>query len=182
MYPRVKVRVQEEEDHSPPPIDSQSSLLLKLIESLSQQEKENKISSPPSVTRITKAYVTSPAAKSLSAAKDAGTDKNNMQIGKDAKSNAKAKSVPPPRAVLSSPDNDGMIGSRNKLNYARSSASKKRPVERINPAGQTHKNYPSPSVTPRSQNTRKGPKTENHGVVGRMLKDPSKPVVQRLGF
>ncbi|XP_022759778.1 uncharacterized protein LOC111306139 isoform X2 [Durio zibethinus] len=182
MYPRVTVRAQEEDDdHFPPPNDCQSSLFLRLIESLSKQEKENQIDSPPSIARITKAFVTSPATTSLSASEDAGAVKRNKQIGKDTKSNAKANSIPPPRAVLSSPDNDGIIGSRNKLNYARSSASKKRPPEQIKPAGrQTYKNLNrSPNVTQSSPNIRKGPKSEYGSLAGRMRKDPLKPVVPR---
>nr|KJB10032.1 hypothetical protein B456_001G181400 [Gossypium raimondii] len=108
-------------------------------------EKENKINSPPSnsISSITKAYITSPTPK------DGGTvKKNKKQIGKDMKSNVKASSVLPPRAVLSSPDNDRMIGSINKLDYASSSASKKRPAD---------------VGTPSSPNIGKGhkPKTEN---------------------
>ena len=95
-----------------------------------------------------------------------------------------------------------MIGSRNKLNCARSAASKKLPAEQIKPAGQTHKNVNlSPNVTQNSPKFRKGPKTENvnlslniaqsspnirkgprienRGLAGRMQKDPLKPVVQR---
>ncbi|XVE77977.1 hypothetical protein DITRI_Ditri13aG0107300 [Diplodiscus trichospermus] len=199
MYPRVKVRVEEEDDHFSPPNDSVSSLFLRLIDSQSEQEKENQANSPPSIARITKAYITSPATKSLSASKDSGKVKNNKQIVKDAKSNSKANSVPPPRAVLSSPDNDGMIGSRNKLNYARSAASKKRPPEQIKPAGRTHNLSPNvtksspnfrkgsktenvnlnPNVTQSSLSVRKGSKTQNGGLAVRMKKEPLKPVVQR---
>ncbi|XVF81055.1 hypothetical protein PTKIN_Ptkin15bG0125800 [Pterospermum kingtungense] len=183
MYPRVKVRVQEDDDHFPPPNDSDSSLFLRLIESLSKQEKENQINSPPSNARITKAYVRSPETKLLSASK--GTVKDKEQINKDAKSNVKANSVPPPRAVLSSPDNDGMIGSRNKLNHARSTPLKKTPAEQIKPASQTHKNVnlntrigpktinvnQSPNVTQSS-----GPNTENRGLA-EIMQDTLKPVV-----
>ncbi|XVF21512.1 hypothetical protein REPUB_Repub12eG0096200 [Reevesia pubescens] len=174
VYPRVKVRVQEEDDdHFPPPNDGDSSLFLRLIESISKQEKENQIESPPSnsITRITKAYVTSPATKT--------------------------------KSLSASKDNDGMIGSRNKLNIAISAASKKRPAEKIKPVGQTHKNVNlSPNITQSSPNIRKGKglqtenvnlipnitrssptfkglKTENRGLSGRMRKDPFKPEVQR---
>lgn len=110
---------------------------------------------------------------------DGGTvKKNKKQIGKDMKSNVKASSVLPPRAVLSSPgnlilffsflhhvfnlvqegahmswifvsDNDRMIGSINKLDYASSSASKKRPAD---------------VGTPSSPNIGKGPKPKTENV------------------
>ncbi|KAH1129828.1 hypothetical protein J1N35_001206 [Gossypium stocksii] len=150
MYPTVKVRVQEEEeDHFPPHNNNhhEPSLFLRLLESLSKQEKENKINSPPSnsISSITNAYITSPTPK------DGGTvKKNKKQIGKDMKSNVKASSVLPPRAVLSSPDNDRMIGSINKLDYASSSlASKKRPAD---------------VGTPSSPNIGKGPKPKTENV------------------
>ncbi|KAK8289163.1 hypothetical protein V6Z12_D07G173600 [Gossypium hirsutum] len=150
MYPRVKVRVQEEEeDHFPPHNNNhhEPSLFLSFLESLSKQEKENKINSPPSnsISSITKAYITSPTPK------DGGTvKKNKKQIGKDMKSNVKASSVLPPRAVLSSPDNDRMIGSINKLDYASSSASKKRPAD---------------VGTPSSPNIGKGPKPKTENII-----------------
>ncbi|KAG8489037.1 hypothetical protein CXB51_017107 [Gossypium anomalum] len=150
MYPRVKVTVQEEEeDHFPPHNNNhhEPCLFLRLLESLSKQEKENKINSPPSnsIFGITKAYITSPTPK------DGGTvEKNKKQIGKDMKSNVKPSSVLPPRAVLSSPDNDRMIGSINELDYASSSsASKKRPAD---------------VGTPSSPNIGKGPKPKTENV------------------
>ncbi|KAG4192358.1 hypothetical protein ERO13_A07G152000v2 [Gossypium hirsutum] len=154
MYPRVKVRVkvrvqEEEEDHFPPHNNNhhEPCLFLRLLESVSKQEKENKINSPPSnsISSITKAYITSRTPK------DGGTiKKNKKQIGKDMKSNVKASSVLPPRAVLSSPDNDRMIGSINKIDYASSSsASKKRPAD---------------VGTPSSPNIGKGPKPKTENV------------------
>ncbi|KAA3458695.1 hypothetical protein EPI10_013277 [Gossypium australe] len=144
LYPRVKVRVQEEEeDHFPPHNNHhhEPCLFLRLLESLSKQEKENKINSPPSNSISTSPFIMS----------DGGTvKKNKKQIGKDMKSNVKASSVLPPRAVLSSPDNDRMIGSINKLDYAStSSASKKRP---------------SDVGTPSSPNIGKGPKPKTENV------------------
>ncbi|EOX94329.1 Uncharacterized protein TCM_003916 isoform 1 [Theobroma cacao] len=182
MYPRVRVKERvEEDDHFPSSKDSESFLFLRLLESVSKQEKENQINSPPSVARIAKAYVTSLVTKSLSASEGVGSVQNNKQIGKDTKSNTKANSIPAPRAVLSSPDNDGMIGSRNKLNYARSAACKKRQTEQTKPAaGQAHINDNlKGNITQSSSNVRKAPKTENRGLAGRMRKDPLKPVVQR---
>lgn len=79
-------------------------------------------------------------------------------------------------------DNDGMIGSRNKLNYERSAALRKRPAEQIKPAilTQNHKNVnlnPNVTTTHGSPNFRKGPKTEISGLAGRMQKEPLKPPV-----
>ncbi|GMJ15171.1 hypothetical protein HRI_005186300 [Hibiscus trionum] len=154
MYPRVKVRVQEEEEEE----EDHYPLFLRLIGSLSKQEKENKIISPPSdsIPRVTKAHLTSPTPKSLSATKV----KNDKQVGRNMKANVKTASILPPRAVLSSPDNDGVIGNINKLDYEASWASKKRPVDIVNQ---------SRNVTPSSPSIGKVPtaKTEhvNHSPI-----------------
>ncbi|KAE8660400.1 hypothetical protein F3Y22_tig00116951pilonHSYRG00036 [Hibiscus syriacus] len=189
VYSRVKVRVQEEEeDHFPPQNDDQSSMYLRLIESLSKQEKENKIKSPPSnsAPRVTKAYhyQTSPTPRSLSASKDVGTIKNKKQIGKNFKSNVKTSSVPPPRSVLSSPDNDVMIGNINELDYERSSASKKRAVDIVNPSSapkakteNVNRNPIISRCSPKTDIVSQSPKITrsypNRGLTGRIRKkDP----------
>ncbi|GLU22296.1 hypothetical protein SLE2022_383840 [Rubroshorea leprosula] len=102
MYPKVKVRLEQDKD------DSGSILSFALVESFSSQEKENQwdSDSPPIVARVTKA-------NSISASKVVNNQKNN---GEERKLSERAASVPRPRAVLSSPDNDGMIGNRNRLN------------------------------------------------------------------
>ncbi|GLT66270.1 hypothetical protein SLA2020_386430 [Shorea laevis] len=101
MYPKVKVRLEQDRD------DSGSVPFFELVESFSSQEKENQWDSysPPIVARVTKA-------NSISASKVVNNQKNN---GEERKLSGKAASVPRPRAVLSSPDNDGMIGNRNRL-------------------------------------------------------------------
>ncbi|KAK9280876.1 hypothetical protein L1049_003767 [Liquidambar formosana] len=124
MYPRVKVREQEQDDSFSPEDDSSSLLLLKVFESLSVQdccspEKGNENDSPPLVTKIPKTRVPNLAMPLNSVSKGASqlpeTKKNNKHVVDDAKPNARASSIPRPRAVVSSPDNDGMIGNMNKL-------------------------------------------------------------------
>ncbi|XP_062079687.1 uncharacterized protein LOC133784283 [Humulus lupulus] len=113
MYPRVKVRAQE--DCFSPQIDSKPT-------TTAQQEKENQNSDSPllPIARILKAYVLNSTMELNSASKV----EKKRPVVKDSKPNLGASSVPRPRAVLSSPDNDGLIGSRNKLLKERSSALK----------------------------------------------------------
>ncbi|XP_050206854.1 uncharacterized protein LOC126656351 [Mercurialis annua] len=122
MYPRVKVMQQDqdqepehehEHEHSPRKEFKRSLLFLKIIESLAIQEKENQSESPDSppslVARITKPNVLSltPPPPAVSATKV----KNDKNIGAE---NNRAQSTFRPRAVLSSPANDEIIGSRSK--------------------------------------------------------------------
>ncbi|XP_021667701.2 uncharacterized protein LOC110655618 isoform X2 [Hevea brasiliensis] len=114
MYPRVRVRKQEQDDEAEiSPLEVNGDLhFLKVLESLSVQgrtEKENQSDSPALIARITKPYVPNPKAEAVCASKE----KN------------KAHSISRPRAVLSSPANDGMVGNRNKVNNERSLALRK---------------------------------------------------------
>ncbi|GAY40238.1 hypothetical protein CUMW_050440 [Citrus unshiu] len=141
MYPRPRVRIKEQqqeeekaENHFSPPNDKGSILFLRVLESLaladSSSTKENQSGSPPSIARIKKAC--------NSASKD---------ISKDIKQNHKVRSVMRPRAVLSSPDNDRLIGNGNKFDNKRcSSSTKKLILDRQNkmPA----KTTPIKAVTP----------------------------------
>ncbi|KAL5792681.1 hypothetical protein ACOSP7_001275 [Xanthoceras sorbifolium] len=116
MYPRVRVRVQEQQDGQvSPPNDRGPFLFLRLLESLSLQDcslpKENHCNSSPANAKVTMTCVPDVKLESDSAS----TEKNNTDIHKDTKLNARVSSIPRPRAVLSSPENDGMIGNRNKL-------------------------------------------------------------------
>ncbi|KAL9436167.1 hypothetical protein AB3S75_022258 [Citrus x aurantiifolia] len=141
MYPRPRVRIKEQqqeeekaENHFSPPNDKGSILFLRVLESLaladSSSTKENQSGSPPSIARIKKAC--------NSASKD---------ISKDIKQNHKVRSVMRPRAVLSSPDNDRLIGNGIKFDNKRcSSSTKKLILDRQNkmPA----KTTPVKAVTP----------------------------------
>ncbi|KAL9431186.1 hypothetical protein AB3S75_026384 [Citrus x aurantiifolia] len=144
MYPRPRVRIKEQqqeeekaENHFSPPNDKGSILFLRVLESLaladSSSTKENQSGSPPSIARIKKAC--------NSASKD---------ISKDIKENHKVRSVLRPRAVLSSPDNDRLIGNGNKFDNKRcSSSTKKLILDRQNkmPAQTTPIKALTPPVT-----------------------------------
>ncbi|KAH7669733.1 hypothetical protein IHE45_11G097600 [Dioscorea alata] len=118
MYPRVKVREQEE------PVvgkEETTKFILRVLDSLSlenhhssrictsNQGNETEMYSPPSCARISKFghknFLTPP----ISASKV----KKEKELS-DNRTNIRASSVPRPRAVLSSPDNDVMIGSQNR--------------------------------------------------------------------
>ncbi|XP_050366137.1 uncharacterized protein LOC126784696 [Argentina anserina] len=124
MYPEVRVRVQQENhispqnDHRRIPVtkfpDESASISVKMIQGCY----------PPLKPRIMKAYVPKiPATQSLSSSKVYKTRQLEKQ---DAKPDVRACSavVLRPRAVLSSPDNDGMIGVVNKLTDKKPSAVK----------------------------------------------------------
>ncbi|XP_019427394.1 PREDICTED: uncharacterized protein LOC109335693 [Lupinus angustifolius] len=92
MYPRVKVRVTEEEEvNIYQENDSGTWMFLKFIESLYLE----------------------------------GILKTSQQVGKSPKENVRVSSVIRPRAVLSSPENDELVGSINDLNNNISSTHRK---------------------------------------------------------
>ncbi|OVA02319.1 hypothetical protein BVC80_9099g119 [Macleaya cordata] len=161
VYPKVKVREQEEEDDDDFRLQEEknSLMLLKVFESLALKVqnspgKEYQSDSPPSVARIPKFYSPILAAPSISSSK--GEQKNEKQIEEDTKSNIRASSVPRPRAVLSSPDNDGLIGHINQLSRERPSVLKKNGLGE-NPRAQSKVN--PRCVKARSPiNTRREPK------------------------
>ncbi|XP_077229743.1 uncharacterized protein LOC143862559 [Tasmannia lanceolata] len=117
MYPTVKVgkegipvALKEEES---------SSLLLRVFESLSVQDRcsqgnEDQNDSPPHA-KVPKTYIPNVPLSSIAVEKV----NNNNEVDEDIRPYIRASSVPRPRAVLSSPDNDDMIGSMNKLSTRR---------------------------------------------------------------
>ncbi|KAK3193448.1 hypothetical protein Dsin_024758 [Dipteronia sinensis] len=124
MYPRPRVRAKEQEQEDGQvclPHDRGSLMFLRLLESLSLQDRslpeENHCNSSPANAKVTKTCVPSVKSELVSASKE----KNN----KASKQSGRAISILRPRAVLSSPENDGMIGNKNKLlKYGRPSSSK----------------------------------------------------------
>ncbi|KAK7356460.1 hypothetical protein VNO80_15732 [Phaseolus coccineus] len=130
MYPKVKVR------H-----DDDAELGLKAFVSLylhpSSPVTDNKVVSMPTVVKVPECYVPHVAiprprvhvtedSEDFSLASDSsvttGSEKDDSIDG--SKVNIRASPIPPPRAVISSPDNDIMIGNRNKTRDGRLSASK----------------------------------------------------------
>ncbi|KAF8388286.1 hypothetical protein HHK36_026952 [Tetracentron sinense] len=146
VYPKVKVREQAQDDQIVArEKEESSSLLLEILESLSLQDrcspgfssvtdsaKEYQNDSPPSVARIPESYIPNLAMPLISGSKGAG--KNNKESKDDTRPNIGSSSVLRPRAVLSSPDNDGMIGSKNKLTRERPSALKNNNLGQSSPA------------------------------------------------
>ncbi|XP_062104439.1 uncharacterized protein LOC133815641 [Humulus lupulus] len=112
VYPKVKVREQTDQDDQHVVADFCSTV----------NEYEEDIS-PPSIAKIPKSYIPSSIAFSfandtpnvaipkISALQGEDGDKN---IDEDCKHNIRASSIPRPRAVLSSPDNDLVIGNKNR--------------------------------------------------------------------
>jgi hypothetical protein len=127
MYPKVKVREQNDQE------DFKGPSLLPFNDDSCFPAKEHEDISPSYVAKIPKSYVpnvhmsTTSVSESLimptiSASKGAGEiDKN---LDEDDKINIRANSILRPRAVLSSPDNDMMIGNNNRVKAKRPSGLK----------------------------------------------------------
>ncbi|KAK4341644.1 hypothetical protein RND71_040145 [Anisodus tanguticus] len=99
VYPRVKVRVQKEEDDQ---YAYESLPSLKAFESLSINDFSSSDDSPTPVVRIPRACILSPDRHGLPSSRGRTKD-NNQSISGGSRTNARATSVPRPRAVLSSP-------------------------------------------------------------------------------
>ncbi|WCJ24122.1 hypothetical protein M5689_006105 [Euphorbia peplus] len=134
MYPKVKVRTEAESDEHDLHEHNWSSLLsLKDISFLLKQDsrfpaKKYRDLSPPCIARVPKSYVpniilpTYVVSPSESASE--GSDKKSNISDEEDRPNIRASSVPRPRAVLSSPVNDAVIGNRNRVKALRPSVLK----------------------------------------------------------
>lgn len=118
MYPRVKVRQHIE---GVPVQEKETSHAVRIIESLSlenhsfprilvpNQEHNCKSDPRPPHARVSTSHLKNPSTPPVDACKG----KNDKELDGDNKTNIRASSVLRPRAVLSSPDNDGIIGTQN---------------------------------------------------------------------
>ncbi|XP_038724272.1 uncharacterized protein LOC120015791 isoform X1 [Tripterygium wilfordii] len=131
MYPKVKVR--EGDDRRTALHDHEWACVLSLkdIQSLSLHEscspvrQRLKVSSPL-VAKISKPHVPDDVMPivSISRAKEEKSDDGKVED--EERSNIRVSQIPRPRAVLSSPDNDAVIGHRNRVKAERDPVSKSR--------------------------------------------------------
>ncbi|KAK9087761.1 hypothetical protein Syun_030155 [Stephania yunnanensis] len=123
-YPRVRVRVAPEEDLIEELEKGNGGLDLVMgFDSSSLNGNDFNSDSPPSIARVPKNYVPGLATPPVPSCKGDG---NNKTVVEESRPNIRASSVPRPRAVLSSPDNDEIIGKRKQLSQDRSSLLKRR--------------------------------------------------------
>ncbi|KAL7145047.1 hypothetical protein ABFS83_07G052500 [Erythranthe nasuta] len=111
MYPKVKVRVQREEADQYA-YEKSSLQSLKAFDWLSPHHFSSPDESTGSVARIPRSYAPKTPPPSFYASKEAAEKKK--AVVEENQKNVRATSAPRPRprAVLSSPDNDGIIGSK----------------------------------------------------------------------
>ncbi|GMN53321.1 hypothetical protein TIFTF001_022458 [Ficus carica] len=126
VYPKVKVRrqQQDQDDHHDFP-------------DFSSPEEHEDDTLVPSIAKVPKSYIPNIAVSpsndmpkvvsmpKISVLKEAEQD-NREADDEDGKQHRRACSIPRPRAVLSSPDNDMVIGNRNRSKTERSSVLKNR--------------------------------------------------------
>ncbi|XP_011091233.1 uncharacterized protein LOC105171728 [Sesamum indicum] len=109
MYPKVKVRVQREEADQYA-YEKSSLQSLKAFEWLSPQHFSSSDDSPGPVARVPRSYAPKSPPPSFYASRELANKKNTVM--EESPKKARATSAPRPRAVLSSPENDRIIGSR----------------------------------------------------------------------
>ncbi|XVF62772.1 hypothetical protein PTKIN_Ptkin09bG0035300 [Pterospermum kingtungense] len=121
MYPRVKVKEQDQDDQQQAMQDYNklsSVLSLKDVLFLSMLDsyfpvKRHQDVSPVFAARIPKSYVPAVEKPSDSAPEEA--EKNKTKTDEEVRPNLRVSSTPRPRAVISSPDNDAVIGNKNRI-------------------------------------------------------------------
>ncbi|XP_073275838.1 uncharacterized protein [Primulina huaijiensis] len=110
MYPKVKVKEQIEEAGQYA-YERSSLLSLKAFEWLSAHHFSPSDESPHLVVRIPGSFVPKSPPPTFHTPKEETSKNDNMGVEENRK-NARANSAPRPRAVLSSPDNDGIFGGK----------------------------------------------------------------------
>ncbi|CAJ1968241.1 unnamed protein product [Sphenostylis stenocarpa] len=124
MNPKVKVRVPDQEEEFFYTENSRGSWMFSKFIELLYFEEKNQRECPPSVSKSIRACPQHVTMRSTPSTK--GVLKSMKRLGESPKENARACSVIRPRAVLSSPENDGLIGSINELNNGTSSTSSRK--------------------------------------------------------
>ncbi|XP_061356807.1 uncharacterized protein LOC133301201 [Gastrolobium bilobum] len=135
MYPRVKVRQEPNQEDD----DDLRDLGLKAFISPSVHASPSpvvnqKVVSVPSIVKVPKCYVVPRVSVTedfgdSSLTCDSSSEPEKEDNTDDNKVNIKASSIPRPRAVISSPDNDILIGNRNRNRDGRLSAPKNGTVQ-----------------------------------------------------
>ncbi|KAB1219343.1 hypothetical protein CJ030_MR3G001174 [Morella rubra] len=117
-YPKVKVREQHDEE------DRKGSSLLPLKDDSGFPVKKHKDISPPNVAKIPAYYVPNVLLSTISVTEGAGN--NDNKFDDDDKISIRATPILRPRAVVSSPDNDVLIGTKNRSQVKQPSPLKNR--------------------------------------------------------
>lgn len=146
MYPRVKVSEQEDPNTMQ---EEGTAYLPRVIESFSVEVhslsrtptsyhgRMSENDPPSSLAKISKSHKNSPASSSYTS-----NGKDNQSTDEDNRINIRASTMPRPRAVLSSPDNDDIIGNQNRLIKERETLLKRQsPGQNIQAQGKvSHRN------------------------------------------
>ncbi|KAM7462375.1 hypothetical protein LguiA_030496 [Lonicera macranthoides] len=120
VYPKVKVRGQIEDDDEINSLEALDSLSLNEFPS---SVKEPEDDTPPPTVRIHQLHVSNSSVPTIPTFKGSSNKINKDAVEEDTL-HIRASPIPRPRAVLSSPDNDGKIPSKNKKIVERTSALK----------------------------------------------------------
>ncbi|XVE81932.1 hypothetical protein DITRI_Ditri15bG0106100 [Diplodiscus trichospermus] len=160
MYPRVKVKEQDQDDqHAIHDYKISSVLSLKDVLFLSMLDscfpvKRHQDVSPMCTARIQKSYVPEIEKPSDSAPEEA--EKNKTKTDEETRPNIRVSSTPRPRAVISSPDNDAVIGNKNRIKGEYRTASKNHNVVQNRHTTRSHILSRSPVKTRKSKDDADG--------------------------
>lgn len=176
MYPKVKVKVRDDSgdrDDVKRDVPKSPLLGLKALDYLSLHDFDSPVQEHqvfrPRTARVQKSSMENALRYPVSEGKSESTS------DEDSKLNIRASTVPRPRAVLSSPDNDVMIGKKNKRIVERPSALKNNnPLQLRN--GQP-KDISKEAVYYGPKSTRKPKETTDDKILSRRTKEPANRAV-----
>ncbi|KAK6254690.1 hypothetical protein SCA6_015995 [Theobroma cacao] len=119
MYPRVKVKEQGQDDqYAMHDYKISSVLSLKDVLFLSMLDSYFPVKTPQDVSPIAKARIPEsyvPEVEKPSDSAPAESEKNNKATDEEDRPNIRVSLTPRPRAVISSPENDAVIGHNNRI-------------------------------------------------------------------
>ncbi|TKY51827.1 hypothetical protein E2542_SST23346 [Spatholobus suberectus] len=186
MYPKVKVK-----HHDDGELGLKAFLSLYFHPSPSPAT-DQKVVTMPSIVKAPKCYVPHVPIPRVPVTEDSGdfslpsdssraTGSENDDSTDENKVNIRASSIPRPRAVISSPDNDIMIGNRNKIRDGRLSASKNGAVLQNRHAHCKVKSHDVTDIPPDTRKHREPGSKDKINLVGKNRELGSKDKIDPVG-
>ncbi|TYH27219.1 hypothetical protein ES288_A02G052000v1 [Gossypium darwinii] len=153
MYPRVKVKEQDQDDQQvikDSVLSLKDVLFLSMLDSYFPGKKHEDDVSPIPTARIPKSYHAPEVDKHSDSTSEEAEQNKTKAEEEETRPNIRVSSTPRPRAVISSPDNDALIRNKNKIKGRQRTASKNHNTVQNRHTTRTHIFGKSPVKTNKS--------------------------------
>ncbi|KAH1096447.1 hypothetical protein J1N35_013368 [Gossypium stocksii] len=127
MYPRVKVKEQDQDDQrviKDSVLSLKDVLFLSMLDSYFPGKRHEDDVSPMPTARIPKSYHAPEVDKHSDSTSEEAEQNKTKAEEEETRPNIRVSSTPRPRAIISSPDNDALIRNKNKIEGRQRTASK----------------------------------------------------------